>query len=220
MREIKNDFKTRLVHAKEYCGLLKFLNDDKWLRPPSIQLSEDRTFDISQDLFKILKSNTFIIIYNIVESTIYNCITKIHDSIEMENIGYKEASDKIQELWTQDCSREDIKKTIQNIHLNEQITLEGKTVHISGSIDVRKISDIADKYGIYGYLNESPQTANSFLKVKNRRNHLSHGEHNYATASQDITVNELLKIVDDVENYLSSFLVNVETYIQTKKFRT
>ncbi|UIJ38506.1 hypothetical protein LWC08_02765 [Desulfobaculum bizertense] len=218
MQKIKTEFTCRVEHAQKYCALLDFLENGPSLQPPTIY-NNNNSLCITQDLFKILKSNTFIIIYNIVESTVYNCITKIRDSIEFDSLGYKDSSKKIQELWTKCCSQKKIKDIIDKIAKNAPITLPENTINISGSIDIKKINDVIDAYGIYGHLSKSTHTANSFLKIKNRRNNLAHGEKNYTTASQDITLKEIHTMLYEIEEYLKDFLNNVETYLVEKKYK-
>ncbi|EKP9930575.1 hypothetical protein P4O21_003082, partial [Listeria monocytogenes] len=54
---------------------------------------------IFEDFLVILKSNSFIMIYNLVESTIKNSVIFMYDEINRHNIRYLDAKDEIKKIW-------------------------------------------------------------------------------------------------------------------------
>jgi DNA-binding phage protein len=49
--------------------------------------------------------------------------------------------------------------------------------------------------------------------IKNKRNDLAHGNKSFAEIGKDITVEELLKIKEEVTAYLEQILNNINQYI-------
>lgn len=218
MQKIKKDFNQRIAHAKEYYSFLSFIDSNSDLTRCKIAIATNE-LEVSSELLKILKSTCYLILYNAIESAIYNCTEKIHSTIETEKISYGEASGEIQNLWSRCCPSKNIKEIIDQVITNEPIIIEKKLVNISGSIDVAKIREIQQAYGLHGPIVKTRSAGDSFLRIKNRRNKLAHGEVTFTTASNDTTVSELQTMIQDVESYLSSFLELVCDYLNETKFK-
>jgi hypothetical protein len=54
--------------------------------------------------------------------------------------------------------------------------------------------------------------------IVNKRNDLAHGNKSFAEIGKDITVEELLKIKDEVIAYLEQILNNINDYITTQNY--
>lgn len=183
---------------------------------------------ISSDLLKILKANLFLMLYNLVESCIRNSLEEIHNAITNENISYNNTIDEIKALWIEynykkftQKNATSITETINNIAIDKIIIdysdyiTKTKNNDISGNIDGQKIRKIADKYCI-----EKNRRVNGYklLIIKNTRNRLAHGEVTFSEIGQNYSLNELDIIRKECKIYLKEFLINVENYINLKKF--
>jgi len=57
------------------------------------------------------------------------------------------------------------------------------------------------------------------LTIKNKRNHLAHGEYTFAEIGKDYTVGDLVKFKDKTELYLTEVLSNIDSYLVDMKFK-
>ncbi|GAB4303891.1 MAG: hypothetical protein Fur0025_45450 [Oscillatoriaceae cyanobacterium] len=53
-------------------------------------------YRVDSELQKILKSHCYLLLYNLIESSLRNGVVAIHDAISVEKLTYKELSPKIQ----------------------------------------------------------------------------------------------------------------------------
>ncbi|HBC2899551.1 TPA: hypothetical protein IUW86_002647, partial [Enterococcus faecalis] len=100
---------------------------------------------IFEDFLVILKSNSFIMIYNLVESTIKNSVIFMYDEINRHNIRYLDAKDEIKKIWfnyhfKDNVSSVDKLKTvsqelIDDIISEKNISLDFEQFKLSGNAD-------------------------------------------------------------------------------------
>lgn len=185
--------------------------------------------NLSTDIFKILKANLFLMLYNLMESTVRNSMEEIHDTINNENIDYKNCIDSIKALWIEfnykkftQTSSKNITEIIKSIDVDKVIidynlySTKIKSNEISGNIDGQKIRKISEKYNI-----ETNKRVNGhkLLTIKNTRNRLAHGEVTFTEIGQNYEINELNLMRKECKIYLKEFLINVDKYIQNKKYK-
>jgi len=90
---------------------------------------------------------------------------------------------------------------------------------ISGNLDAKEIRKIAKSYG-FSYETNARITkdGNKLLTVKNKRNDLAHGISSFCDCGKDYTIEELLKIKQEIIFYLKEILQNIEQYINTESY--
>jgi MAE_28990/MAE_18760-like HEPN len=202
-----------------------FLNDLITLESKIID-NEGIKKRVNTTLSCTLKSTAFLLLYNLIESTIYNSLQVIHDELNKSETRYPELHERIQEIWLEYCigkksnfiaiSKEIINHTITENHI--EIDLE-KYLNIknlfSGNLDARKIREVANKYGC---IIKGTGCGEKLIIVKNVRNKLAHGEISFSKGSKDYTMTELNAIKDDVINFLNHTLNTIEEYILKRLF--
>lgn len=207
-----NEYNTKVLEIKKYYNHIK-------VNEPIL----------ASDIFKILKANLFLMLYNLMESTVRNSMEEIHQSINSENVDYKNCIDSIKALWiefnykkfTQKSSK-NITDIIKSIELDKVIidyhlyTTKIKSNEIAGNIDGLKIRKISEKYQI-----EENRRVNGhkLLTIKNTRNRLAHGEVTFTEIGQNYDINELNLIRKECKIYLKEYLMNVEKYINNKSYK-
>lgn len=183
----------------------------------------------SDELFKILKANGFLLIYNLIESTVRNALEEIHSSLNDDVISYSEAIDEIKSIWI------DYKfKKFKNLN-SKSIALEINQIgqgiidinysnyikkvrsgDISGNLDKRKIEALAQKYK---FKINTRINGTDLYKVKNNRNRLAHGEISFKDLGKTYDINELNKIKRICELYLKEMLLKIDKYIKEKGYK-
>ena len=182
---------------------------------------------IDKELSKILKANGFLLLYNLIEATIRKSIDEILNTLHYNNITFKQLTNKLKELWINQEIKELKENTFntstlrnkllyisETIIKDEILSFKAECINISGNIDAQQIREIAKRIGY----NETKDGRNLIL-IKNKRNHLAHGEFTFAEIGKDYSVNDLIKFKEETEDYLNDVLFQIEEFINTKKFK-
>src|SRR5581483_2430769 len=153
---------------------------------------------IDHDLVKILKANAFLLLYNLVESSIRDALTRIYDSVAADRLTYAGLRAELREIWVQnmvipdatrasDATTKKVVQLIDSIIAAELITLDAKLLPIAGNLDAAKVRELARRYGFSHQTTKKTQGGAVLLKVKTERNNLAHGQKSFAECGRDLT---------------------------------
>jgi hypothetical protein len=223
MINTKEDFQNRVKEIDIYFDFLTKLDVGK------VAIEEKGAkVPIDADLIKILKANGFLLLYNLMESACLNSLTEIFISIKQDKIGFRQLTESIQRIWLdqqlenfnrQSPKDETIQKRMHKISseiLQDVITdLNKKYIRISGNIDAKKIREFATEYGFQ--IVEG--NGDSLLTVKEKRNHLAHGNVTFAECGKQFSVQDMIRHKEVVVNYLQAVIENIEKYILNKEYK-
>lgn len=202
---------------------------DKKIEDISLYLKylKDNKDSIASEVFKILKANLFLMLYNLVESTIDNSLEDIHDAITNERIKFKECIDEIKALWIEfEHKKFEQMKSINIIQkissIDDQIVnidynsyKKRKTI-FSGNLDARRIREISELYSV----NKNRRIqGNKLCEIKDVRNRLAHGEVSFSDLGKNYSVLQLDRYYKECRLYLREYLLNVEKYINDKNYK-
>lgn len=213
MLAVRNDFDTRVDEIENYFRFVARMDDGK------LQLSADTgrggvapTNDEVDLWMKTLKANCFLLLYNLVESTMSNAIQAIFDELQTVGASFD------------DCREEVKRAVIKNLKQHDASTISPKLVKVSldiitetfrkdklfsGNLDAQRIRAVASEYGF-----AHPRVrSDDLLTVKTNRNHLAHGEKSFGEVGRDHSVGDLVTIKNHVTRYISAVLNNIEDYI-------
>lgn len=183
----------------------------------------------SDDLFKILKANGYLLLYSLVESTVRNALEEIHSTFSNESLKYDELIDEIKALWIdfnyrkfKDKNAFDIASEINNIGMTTvEIAFSDyiekiKSGDISGNLDRRKIEGLAQKYKFSK--NQRVSGPELFI-IKNNRNRLAHGEISFKDLGKAYNKNDMARTKKVCILYLKEMLLHIEKYLNDKKYK-
>ena len=107
---------------------------------------------------KTLKSTGYLLLYNLIESTIRNAIEAIFDDINEKEVSFDDLRDDIKKIvienFKQNRSSKNLLADITNISLDIVSASFDKQKLFSGNIDAKKIKKIAREYGFSYETNE------------------------------------------------------------------
>ncbi|MFK8303686.1 MAE_28990/MAE_18760 family HEPN-like nuclease [Capnocytophaga stomatis] len=241
----KQEFDSRKQEVEKYFNFLEKIDGDYRIVS---NYEKDRSFNIDDELLKVLKANGFLILYNLIESTILNCVIAIFDEIKVKKLSYVKVSDKIKRYWSRHIYKFDekiseekllrdkfyniVEKIVTNVVLEITDRLE-----YGGSIDAKKIKKIADELGVALSLEHYKENLHGqvLVDIKNKRNDLAHGKKSFSDIARDVTYNGIFSINEDNEitisslglihfkNYtiehLEKFIVSIEDYINKEGYK-
>jgi hypothetical protein len=220
-------YQDRVEDINTYFEFLFSVLDDR----PTLKFS-DREENFDRDLLHILKANGFVIVYNLIESTICNAIEDIHKELKLndalcaDQLNVRLAKRAFKRVNDNTISQADLDgTTIGSLIVQEwllehdQKVSDNKNPLFSGNVDARKIREVADMYGFSTETNvEETNDGASLLKIKMTRNELAHGEGSFKDKGRETSPDELRKIKDEVVCYLRDMLINIETYLHEQTY--
>lgn len=207
MIETRKEYNDKIKDIKSYYEYLK-------------KEEEERN---SRDILKVLKANIFLMLYNLVESTINNSLEEVRKAINEENIRFKDCICLIRALWIEIQHSKfkkdntlNIVRKIDSINL-EVIKFKKKIKHnVSGNLDAKKIREISKEYSIQ---ENKRIKGERLLNIKNNRNKLAHGQVSFSELGRIYTVSDIRKYYKECELFLREYLLCVESYIDKKTFK-
>jgi hypothetical protein len=216
------DFNERSKEVRKYFIFLKNLEQG------SIQLSmegiegKNKTRKIDSKLEKTLKASGFLLLYNLVESTMRNAIEAIFEEIKNKKVSFDQVRPEIKIIILKNLKKRKPDKILKKIKAISVDIIEAsfdKEDLFSGNIDGRLIKQISNNYG-FSCKTDSRKTGNGddLLIVKSNRNDLAHGVKSFAEVGKEKSPDELLKISKQVIKYLKEILQNIETYLTNREY--
>lgn len=224
------NFETRLQEVKEFISFVKSMAD---MSLPSL-IDDNKNpkvaIAISRDLQKTLRASTYLLLYNLMESTMSETINAIHETIKHERIDILDLSKNLHKVILISFQRglteskiNDYSKNNKDIRDNLLDLGYDKQRLFSGNIDCAVINDYCRKYGFKTYVykeNDIPLTWNveSIKGIKKKRNALAHGSESFAQCGQNTVVDAINNNLDNVFAVLMAVFNGLNHFLKTKKY--
>ncbi|WP_084977934.1 MAE_28990/MAE_18760 family HEPN-like nuclease [Plesiomonas shigelloides] len=192
--------------------------------------NEDVNINIDLGMTHILKANTYLLLYNLVEATISNAIEDIHEKLEnhpdlcidklrseLTTMALKKLNNMGSNIITSiDVTNGEVAKLILKTWLSEhkKLVSNNKNPLFSGNVDARKIRTVAEDYGFSCNTNLA-ETGNGYqlVTIKEARNSLAHGSESFLNKGQDTSIDTLESMKNQTFSYLEDILNNIQQYI-------
>lgn len=216
------EFKERSKEVSDYFIFIKDLEQEK------IQLAIDENAEKSKvkerypQLSNTLKAGAYVLLYNLVESSMRNAIEAIFKELKSQKVPFDQIRPELKKIVLQNFKRQNPDKVLAQIRdISLDIIAVGfdKEELFSGNIDGLLIRKTAKNYG-FSSRTDFAKTNDGIdlLSVKTNRNDLAHGVKSFADVGKDKTADELIEIKNKVVNYLRQILENIETYLANKEY--
>ena len=175
---------------------------------------------IDGEIQKILTANSFILLYNLIESSFKSTLESLCDEINNSETSYDNLIPEVKKMWLEYESEYFTKKPKQSKKLDHVYsiindltnyvltiprTLDG--IGISGNVDGKKIKECVKAYGLTSKAIMT-KPAGKLLTVKTQRNNLAHGDVSFSDCGRNYTFDELSEIKKEVFSYMK-FVLNV-----------
>lgn len=164
----------------------------------------------------IVKSCYCLMLYNIVESTMYNICEYIHEKLSQKT--FSELNSEYQHIMLEYYFDQ---KKIKSCRQNFDKLIQGKLKFpnfsdyikqkkiFSGNLDAQKIDNVLKWYKIHPL---SVANREHVKDIKDIRNKLAHGEQNFLDATRNMTIQQLEIFRDDVYSVMKNVLDIVSTF--------
>jgi hypothetical protein len=222
MNTVFLDFNTRAKEVNDYFIFLESLEKQTTKLAVFDPAGTYKIQSLDPELAKTLKANGFLLLYNLVESTMRNAIEAIFEEFKNKSISFDQLKPKIKIVVLQNLKNRSPKKihlTINQISTDIITATFEREELFSGNVDARLIKEIAENYG-FSYQTDFSKTKNgqNLVVVKSNRNDLAHGIKSFEEVGRDKTIKQLLEIKEEVVEYLTQILENIRDYLDYEEY--
>lgn len=232
------EFEKRKKEISVYFEILEVIELDKpQLSAFDIIGNIEKNVSFDSEKINIFRASAFLLLYNLVESTVFNSVISIFDAINSNShtplLKYKDVIDEIKLYWLNNLYKHDemlkeqtIAKKIKGITdkvFNDSLALASSQIEYGGSIDSLKIRETAKSLGIQtntitsGFRKETHGEA--LTDIKQKRNWLAHGEKTFAEIGQDYPFTSLNNWKTYTFEHLERYINAIEDYISNEKYK-
>ena len=226
------EFQERCKDVLEYLNLLKFMDSVATNKRKPIESESYQGTMISylpnRDCQKILRANFYLILYNLVESTLNSVISVVKDTINDERVPLNKLVTRlihlhISGLYKDVTSQNRIlvisKDLYQKTANKENVLLEKLDFNTSGNVDYNYFQKVVGSIGCRGRLAiEENRVKNAMERTKDYRNKLAHGNWSFSNAGSMLTLSQIEEDYQCIHTYLDQSLLNLEIFLDGKKY--
>ncbi|MDZ4725565.1 MAG: MAE_28990/MAE_18760 family HEPN-like nuclease [Leptospira sp.] len=219
MISVQTDFRNRVSEIESYFTFIKQVDLGVTLLIKKDSREPVYTPNDQSDLIRTFKASSFLLLYNLMESTVNNAIEAIFDEFLEKSISFDSCRKAIRRTILDNLKQHNVDKILPELN-NLPIDIVTKTFIkndiVSGNVDARKIRGIADEYGFAHPVTE--RGGDDLLIVKTSRNDLAHGNKSFSEIGKDYSVDDVILKKDNIIKYLEAMLDSVAEYIRDQKY--
>ena len=221
MNSVHEDFDDRRNEIQEYMELLNALEQSGGEFLPS----QGEIFTVTSSLRKTLKGAVSLLLYNMIEATLRESVTKIHDYIDSESIPFDQLRKELKEAIFKRAkhSKLGVDTLVTGIsgdiarHLHKATLKENQL--FSGNIDRKEVERIAKIYGFDTDSDFAKTNHGKDLKpLMKNRNDLAHGNVSFSELGAEQSFQEITKRCNAVIEFMCSIIDNIEDGVDDKKY--
>lgn len=220
VNNLRDDFDKKTEEILKFLELIDFLD-----KANADVISANIKFENTSEIRKTLKGTVYILLYNLIESTMREAICFIHDTIEEKGINFDDLKTELKREVLKRIKHESLKIETLLSKLTNGIskglplgTFDSKNL-FSGNIDRKEINS---KSKIYGFFTQTDYTqtkhGEDLSTVKEYRNSLAHGNCSFSEAGMNSSHEDLKNLSCQVIAYLDSILTNISTYVRNQSY--
>ncbi|MGV0379995.1 MAE_28990/MAE_18760 family HEPN-like nuclease [Corynebacterium lehmanniae] len=228
--DLRSFYLERYSEVETYLDLLKGLEDETRHGVP--RLAKTGT-TISPQQTKILTSNLYLQLYNLVEATVTRCLQAITAEIQVQGIAPIELSLELRREWTRAVARthEELgpeKRLKAALKLSDQLVDQLAVAKFEidpgggGNWDDKAIEELFSRLGAEPIFSADAKTSvkrhvrddlGSLALVKNRRNGLAHGSLSFVECGGEMQYDDMESLTLAIGNYLDEVVESFVDFI-------
>lgn len=231
MSVVNQYFEQRVAEVDRYFKFLKLL-DEPGVGIHRPQRTRRQVATIESELHPMLKASSFLVLYNLIESTIRKAFDEVYGSVGTDGV-YKDVTVELRAQWIRHRCRP-LRDPSTNMRTIERVAsqliddaLSGKPINLGGqsdwlrgggNLDAQKIRELCDDHGIRLEVNKAAKGGHELSTVKSKRNSLAHGDELFSEVGRDYTYTQLEKIKQQVILYMRSVLRNFDEFAKNRSY--
>lgn len=224
----KDKFNQNVEDINNFISLLKFVDSIETYKNVELTNTAMQTsLIVTSTQQKCMRSQAVLMLYNIVESTVVECMLSIFDAIKDEHLKYHELDDSLRDKWlrTKMNNGDSIKTRVARAkeiigNISSNIFFSDEIGRFNGNVDLRTILNVCKDFKLQlGAIPNKEEVAITLKSIKDARNHLAHGDVSYSNYGSTILFSDIIKYKTNTLEFLSFFMDRIEDYISNKKYR-
>lgn len=217
MINVQADFQTRAEEVERYFRFLRAFDDKQVSFTPPAGGPPPFTATEQSALFKTLKANGFLLLYNLVESTSKNAIEAIYEEFRAEGVSFDVCRAEVRKIILENLKEHSVDKilpSLSKLSVDVVVSTFQKDTVFAGNVDARYLRKVAKSYGFQ----HPKKKSDELLTVKSNRNDLAHGTKSFADVGRDYDLDRLERIMKEVVGFLEELLKNIASYLTSKRY--
>jgi len=229
MDSVIEEFKGRAAEVDAYFAFLEnTLGPEACTRPT--RDAPDKP--IPSETQMVLKAAAFLVLYNAVEATVRSAVAEVYSALIKKAVTFEKARDEIRRLYIGiEFGKRfpgDVAASFEG-YRSHALTLVNRAIQREvlqmevlgrgwGNLDAQQIRVLCERHGIdLGAAEELPG-GGSVRTVKERRNHLAHGEFTFSEVGRDYSIKDLHRIKKEVYDFISKVLDRFRRFVDGAKY--
>lgn len=171
---------------------------------------------LDDELIKTMKASCYLLLYNLVESSMRNAVEAIFEDLKVNKTNFDECRQELKLEILKNFRNRNPDKLVNRLN-----SMACDVIHetfasseiFAGNIDAREIRKTAKRYGF------EPPVGCQFsllLNIKNIRNDLAHGVKSFVEVGRDSSQEDLKNARKQTFDILDQTLKNIDTYLCSK----
>lgn len=217
-------FNSRFIEASSYIDYLTQIEK----RGTLVRIGVCPNFnELDREFLKICRANGYVILYNLVESTVYETTSGFYKHLETNIIDVDSLIDNLKLLvfkGIQNSTQENLKEFKGNLNIDFrnsifQICFEKSKIKkmFSGNLDAKKIREFSEEHGVSLRLADECNNGGRLKDIKTTRNDLAHGSASFSSKG-DISANTLKSMCEETGYYLRSVISSIDDFLKNQQY--
>lgn len=217
-------FNSRYTEAENYISYLKEIEK----RGTQLKFgTSPNLYNIDRDFLKISRANGYLILYNLVESTVYEATSGFYKHLEQNITDIDNLIDCLKILvfkGIRNSSEDNLSAFSNNLTADFrnsifQICFDRANLKkiFSGNLDAKKIRGFANDHGVTLQLSPESRNGGNLTEIKTVRNDLAHGSASFSSKG-NISSDSLYELCIAVGHYLRGVIESINDFIKNGKY--
>ncbi|MGC8541774.1 MAG: MAE_28990/MAE_18760 family HEPN-like nuclease [Phycisphaerae bacterium] len=228
MQKIREKMEERTREIQAYVRLLKHI--ETRLGPHTKR--KKRVGDLpAGESFTSMKAASFLMLYNLVESTVKGAVAEIYEEIKRKRCTVYDVSQCLQGQWvdqqfwiapheaTPTTYRKRTAQILQDAMDKKPLSLAPEKLNIGGNIDADAVRKICRDHGVTLQVYKRAKGGTELDTVKDQRNALAHGTISFVECGRNYTVSDMKRISAECLNFTKGFVRSVDRFIKNGGYR-
>jgi MAE_28990/MAE_18760-like HEPN len=235
MHDFSQAFEERLQEIDSYLNLLEVIEKQVQKGLPQFK-GDDSTITVQQQ--RMLYSSVYLQLYNLVESTVTQCVDTISDIVNAQELQPDDLCDALKREWVRLVARTHIdlssEKRLESAmalcdHVASSQSISEFNVERGGggNWDDQSIHKFTKRLGLSLEISREAQQAvkqpfkndmGTLSLIKDYRNKLAHGNISFAECGENVTVHDLRQLTEHVALYMGEVVGCFKQFLDTHEF--
>ena len=229
MKEINARLKERAHEFGVYLRHLKHVENQ--LKKPNTG-NKRRGGDLpTGDVFISMKAACFLMLYNLVETTIRASMAEIYNVIRQQKCALRDVSEHLQDVWinqrfwlapheaTPATYRDRAARMLRETMSGQALALKADHLPIGGNINADVLRKLCKDHGVTLQAPKQVRGGVELQTIREQRNALAHGDKSFIECGREFAISDVYRIAKECLRFIRAFVVSVERFIKTGGYR-